>query len=339
MSPKQNLKTYLSEARKIILSTHLQPDGDGLGAETALFHYLKNAGKSCRVCNPDHLPRRYKFLDPKGRFLHGPDHALRHKNWDLWVIVDTNDPARVGQLWKTVAPRVKRIVFLDHHQPLIGARKLDYPAKASIVSDTRASSIGELLFTIMSDLKLTKLNLDIATGLYVSVMTDTNSFRYAGTTPASHRIAAQMIELGVNPEKIYQSIYSSKNVSHVRLLGSLLQNMKHTRSGKIAWLELPLALRKKFNATPDDTHSFLNLLLLIQNVEIICLFREEDDGKTRVSIRSKGKFQVHRVAAELGGGGHEFAAGVALRAPLKKTVDEVVSRLEAELRNKSLGSS
>ena len=198
-----------------------------------------------------------------------------------------------------------------------------------IVSDHHSSSIGELLYQLFSELNLVKLNSDMALGLYVSVMTDTNSFRYARTTPGSHRIASVMIELGVNPEEVYQQIYSTKELSHVQLLGHLLQNTKISKSGKLAWMEMRLDLRKKFKATADDTMSFLNILLVLRDAEIVCIFREEDDGEmTRVSIKSKGKFIINRVAMELGGGGHDYAAGLALDAPFEKVVNTVTARLE-----------
>ncbi len=334
MSPKHKFKTYLKEAKRIWITTHLLPDGDGLGAETALFHYLKKAGKSCKVYNPDPLPRRYRFLDPKGSFIFSPGETELRDHADLWVIIDTNDPARVGSLWPELSKRASKIIFLDHHEPLLGASELHYPPHALVVSDPESSSIGELLYALFEESALTALNRDIALGLYVSVMTDTNSFRYARTTPASHEIAAKMIELGVNPEEVYQAIYSSKEVSHLQLLGKLLQDVRISKSGKIAWLELPLELRKKHKASADDTLSFLNLLLLIREVEVICLFREEEDGRVRASIKSKGRVSVHHIAMEFGGGGHEFASGLSSSANLKKTVKAVITRLEKEVQEK-----
>jgi phosphoesterase RecJ-like protein len=198
-----------------------------------------------------------------------------------------------------------------------------------VVSDPTASSIGELLYHLFAELALTKLNKDVATGLYVSIMTDTNSFMYSRTTPLAHRIAAEMIELGVNPEEIYQAIYSAKEVSHLHLLGNMLQNVQVTRDTKVAWLQMDLALRKKHRASADDTQSFMNLLLLIKDAEVVCFFREEDDGTIRISMRSKGRIIINKVAMELGGGGHEFAAGVAISSPMEKAVPLVITRIEA----------
>lgn len=315
----------------MLISTHLLPDGDGLGAEAALFHYLKRARKACRVYNPDQLPKRYRFLDPKSQILLGPGEVELWDTCDLWIIVDTNDPRRLGKLWGELSLRAKKIVFIDHHPGIVGATgapEFSYPPHAMVVSDVTSSSIGEMLYTMFRELDLAKLNKDVALGLYVSVMTDTNSFRYSRTTPEAHRLAADMIAFGVNPEEVYQAIYSSKERSHLQLLGNMLQNVKVGAGGKVAWLEMEIGLRKKHQASADDTQSFLNLLLLLKDAEVVCLFREEDDGQVRVSIKSKGRIIINRVAMELGGGGHEFAAGLALSAPLDKTVDAVIKRLE-----------
>ena len=233
----QKFRVLLEQAKRVLISTHSLPDGDGLGAEAALFHYMKRARKACRVYNPDPLPKRYKFLDPKGMILLGPKEVELWDTCDLWVIVDTNDPRRLGKLWPEMSLRAKKIVFLDHHPEIQGAAEITYPPHALLVSDTKSSSIAELLFHMFRELNMTKINKDVALGLYVSVMTDTNSFRYARTTPLAHQIAADMIEVGVNPEEVYQNIYSSKEISHLQLLGNMLQNVKVGSGGKVAWLE------------------------------------------------------------------------------------------------------
>ena len=326
----KEFRDLIGSAKRVLLSTHLLPDGDGLGAEYALYHYLKRAKKACRVYNPDPLPKRYRFLDPKGLILLGPGEVELWDQCDLWVILDTNDPRRVGKLWPELSMRAKKIVFLDHHPPTHSdGQPLQFPPNAKVFSDVGAGSIGEQLYRCFEELGMAKPCYDISLGLYVSVMTDTNSFRYARTTPLSHRIAAQSIELGVNPEEVYQNIFSSKEISHLRLLGQLLQEVRSTEDGRLAWFEMPLALRRGHGASADDTQSFLNLLLLLRDSEVVCLFREEDDGQVRVSMKSKGRIIINRVAMEFGGGGHEFAAGLSITSTLPKTVESVTKRILA----------
>lgn len=332
----KEFRSTILKADRILISTHVLPDGDGLGAESALYHYLKAAKKMCWVLNPDPLPKRYGFLDPEKSVLLGPDgsrqtqltRSILKQDWDLWIILDTNDPRRLGKLWPAFSSHFKQVYFLDHHPLIRGKEKITYPPNSHLVSDPESSSIGELLYRLFQDLKVSEISSKTALGLYVSVMTDTNSFRYASTTPLAHRIAAEMIERGINPEDIYQAIYSSKEISHVRLLGQMLQNVKISRSGKIAWLEMDLALQKKHLASADDTLSFLNLLLMIREAEVICFFREEEGGRVRASIKSKGRVVINQVAMDLGGGGHEYAAGLALFQPLTKMVKQVINRLE-----------
>jgi len=327
------ISKLLKESKKIILSTHILPDGDGLGAEFAIYHFLKKQKKICHIYNPDPIPKRYQFLDPKKTMLHGRNPSKDvWDSFDLWLIVDTNDPRRLDHLWSKFSLRAKTIAFLDHHSEMDPhQQKILYPPHAQVFIDSHSSSIGELLFQLFKHNKLKKMTPEIALGLYVSIMTDTNSFRYGRTTPLSHQIAARAIEVGVNPEEVYQNIYSSKEISHIHLLGHLLRNVKMNKNGKIAWMELDLNLRKKHMASADDTQSFLNLLLLLQETEVVCLFREEDNGKVRVSIKSKGKIVINQVAIELGGGGHPYAAGLALSASLRTTVQNVIKRIESLL--------
>jgi phosphoesterase RecJ-like protein len=328
-----NFRSALARSKRVLISTHQLPDGDGLGAQIALFHYLKRGKKSVRIYNPDPLPPRYRFLDPEAQYISGPDDSPDWKQFDLWVIVDTNDPRRLGPLWQELSLRAKQIVFLDHHPEIESEHQtLPLPPHASVVLDEVSSSIGEMLHHLFSELELTPLTRDMALGLYVSVMTDTNSFRYARTTPAAHHICAEMIRLGVNPEEVYQAIYSSKELSHLQLLGKMLSNTKTTARGKIAWLEMPLSLRREHRASADDTQSFLSLLLMLRDAEVVCLFREEDNGTVRVSIKSKGRVVINRVAMEVGGGGHEFAAGAALTLPIEAAVKGIIRRLEKSVR-------
>lgn len=321
------LQETLSSAKRILITTHELPDGDGLGAEAALYHYLKRARKSCRVYNPDPLPPRYRVLDPKENILMGPGQVEIWDTFDLWIILDTNDPRRVGKLWNELSLRARKIVFLDHHPKLIEDSPIVIPPHATMVTDTQSSSIGELLYQLFQDLDLGKINADVALGLYVSIMTDTNSFRYARTTPGAHRICAELIELGVDPEAVYQAIFSSKEVSHLQLLGYLLQNVKTAAKGRLAWMEMTREIRQTYQASADDTQSFLNLLLLLKDSEIVCLYREEDVGDVRVSMRSKGKVTINRIAEQFGGGGHEFAAGLALDKPLPELVNDLNTKL------------
>ncbi len=319
----------MTQSNSIVLTTHLMPDGDGLGAEIALYHYLQRLGKKVQILNPDPMPERFQFIDKTGVVkLYTPS---TQESWDLGVIIDTNDPKRLGNFWSTFEKHSKKILILDHHPSNGNALALNI----LYVVDEKSSSIGELLYRFfhyghdLLDPHSASFHLspEIALGLYVSIMTDTNSFRYASTTALSHRIAADLIDYGLQPEEIYQNIYSSKSAQHLRLIGEVLANVQDTAQGKIAWVEIPAQLRKKYGAQSDDTQSIVNFLLLIKNAEILILLREEDDGKIKVSLKSKGKIKVSATAQYFGGGGHEFAAGFSSTGTLTEIRDQLLKRI------------
>ena len=329
----------LAAARTIVITTHVQPDGDGLGAEIALFHYLKRLGKNVRIVNPDPVPERYKFID-RGQVIEVISSAIEWTAFDLAVVVDTNDPKRLGPLWGFYEKHAKDILILDHHPYLEGhkPRELDKINIHTIV-DVKSSSIGEMLYRLFHlshdlldpEASAFRLSPEIALGLYVSIITDTNSFRYSRTTALSHRIAADLIDFGLQPEEVYQNVYSSKAIEHLQLIGEVLKGVQETPlngSGRtIAWVEISRALRHKYGASSDDTQTIVNFLLLIKNAEILMLIREEDDGRIKVSLKSKGLYKVNDIAEEFGGGGHEFASGFAAKGTIAEIRDKLIKRL------------
>lgn len=328
----------LSASQSVVISTHVLPDGDGLGAEIALYHYLRRIGKEVRIVNPDAPPERYRFLDKTGAIEVLGDGERPWKKYDLALVVDTHEPHRVGAVWAEFEKYAREILFLDHH-PHDGRARESAPHKDTlrvhVAVDEKSSSIGEMLYRLFHqshDLldphsASFRLSPEIALGLYVSIITDTNSFRYARTTALSHRIAADLIDYGLEPEAIYQEVYSSKTIQHLRLIGEVLARVDQTPEGRVAWVEIPLALRKKFGASGDDTQSIVNFLLVLKDPEVLALLREEDDGRIKGSLKSKGSLAVNDVASEFGGGGHEYAAGFVTEGKLEEVRKKLVSRL------------
>lgn len=332
----------LARAKSIVICTHVMPDGDGLGAEIALFHYLDRLGKKVRIVNPDGIPDRYRFLDLHG-IIEEYSSSMEWESFDLAVVMDTNDPKRVAPLWDVFKKHATDILVFDHHPDLEDHSK-DSPElhtkRVHQVLDVKSSSIGELLyrlFHIAHDLldplhASFRLSSEIALGLYVSIITDTNSFRYSRTTALSHRIAADLIDFGLQPEEIYQNIYSTKAIGHLRLIGEVLSKVNEVslkNSDKtIAWVEIPQALRAKHGATADDVQSIVNFLLLLKEAEILVMLREEDDGRIKASLKSKGTITVNQIAQEFGGGGHDYAAGFSAEGSMPEVRKRLLERLQ-----------
>lgn len=340
----------LAASHSIVIATHVMPDGDGLGAEIALYHYLKRIGKNVRILNPDPIPPRYRFLDKTGVIeIVGPTHASLER-FDLAVVVDTNDPRRLGRVWDLFKNHARDILIFDHHPHLdehgahVHSASVPHELNIHTIVDVKSSSIGEMLYRLFHqshDLldptsATFRLSPEIALGLYVSIITDTNSFRYSRTTALSHRIAADLIDYGLQPEEIYQNVYSTKSIGHLRLIGDVLSQVDETPLGRasglegktIAWVEIPRQMRAKYGASSDDTQTIVNFLLLLKNAEVLVLLREEDDGRVKVSLKSKGVLQVNGIAQEFGGGGHEFAAGFNMKGAMAEVREKLLERLK-----------
>lgn len=335
MNNLQQAGRIIQRSHEILLTTHSMPDGDGLGAEIALYHYLRRLNKNVRIMNPDPMPPRYQFLDSAGIVKDASTLGVEAIRCDLVIVVDTGDYRRLKGLWSHFISSSKTILFLDHHPRTTGDKPTDIPEGAAQIFDVideRSSSIGELLYRLFHSAHEVldpenpsfRLSAEIALGLYVSIMTDTNSFRYSRTTALSHRIAAELLDYGLQPEEIYQNIYSTKSAKHLRLIGTALASIQESDSGEIAWVEISREDRTRFEATGDDTQTIVNFLLLLKAAKVLILFREEDDGRIKVSLKSKGSVVVNDIAADFGGGGHAYAAGFTSQA---KKIGEVRNQL------------
>jgi len=308
---------------KFILTTHALPDGDGLGAEMALYHFLMGAGKQCRVLNSHGTAPKFQCVDPL-RKIEVFDSSRGIGEAEVIFVLDTSEWKMLGPLEKPIRASKAQVVFLDHHIP-------SDQHGAHFVIDQTCSSTGELVFRLLKLMK-SPIDTSMAIPLYVALMTDTGSFRYRRTSPGSHLMAAELLEKGVRPDEVYESVYACDSVAKTRLLGHLLEAIQISADGRIAWLSCPKTLRSKYGATVEDTESFVNQLTLMENVEIGILFREEDSGEIKLSFRGNRGVKVIDIAKRLGGGGHLYAAGAKLQGSLSEVIGRVVKVVEKELK-------
>ena len=299
------LKTLIQESQSILLSTHIGPDGDGLGSEIAFYYYLKNLRKECRIINSTPLPYNYTVIDPDGiveEYSHSMNKWL--SNLDLTIVFDIGDHRRVGDIGEFVYGNCTS-VSIDHHPA-----KDDHPFQLNLV-DPSAPATGYLIWKYFMHINLTddKLPVNIASALYASVVTDTGSFKYQSTTADTHYMAAHLIESGVDGYKIQKNIYEQRKLSHVKLLGEMIQSLHYSSNGKVAWSIISQKMIKEVNGTDEDIDGFTEYIRSIQGVEISFIILEKPDGTHRISFRSSGKYTVNDVAQYFDGGGHKFAAG------------------------------
>ncbi|MEI6092908.1 MAG: bifunctional oligoribonuclease/PAP phosphatase NrnA [bacterium] len=307
----------------IIIITHQNPDGDGIGSQIALGYCLKRLGKEIILVNQDRTPAHFKFLEEYGR-IKSTKEIIAPLDKALVLMLDLNDIESAGQEIKEILDSIneKEILFINHHTPKYFESNCSY-----IVFDS-ASSTGEIIYRFMTEQLECELDKATAECIYTAIVSDTRSFRYSKTTSYSHQIAADILEYGIQSEKIQLEVFGSNNLSQIHALGTTLENTKISENGKIAYTYIPLEVMIKNKIEPSDTKGFINHLLTIKGVEIAVLVRQDEKEKVKVSIRSKGNYPIYDLAEELGGGGHKFAASFISNMPMDILTKRVIDKLE-----------
>jgi phosphoesterase RecJ-like protein len=310
----KKISDFIRKNRSFILTTHAVPDGDGLGSQVALHRTLLALGKKSTILNSHPTPAKFDLIDPQLeiRVYDGKSGLPRA---DGIFILDTHDCKMLGSLEAAIRATKIPVVFLDHHVPdTVGG----LPKGLHLIDESYGST-GELVFALLKDLKF-PIDLAVALPLYVSILTDTGSFRFNRTTAHSHRVVAELLETGISPEDVYEKIYARDSFAKVRLLGHVLENVVTSEDDRVAWLTISKTMRDKFGASVEDTEAYVGHLTLLEKVDIGLLFREEDDGRIKVSFRGNRNLPILDLAKQFGGGGHRYSAGVRMDGPLEAAI-------------------
>ncbi|HEY7529228.1 MAG TPA: bifunctional oligoribonuclease/PAP phosphatase NrnA [Gemmatimonadota bacterium] len=316
----------LQAASDVVLTTHVHPDGDGLGSEAALAAWLGRRGARVRILNPDPAPRQFSFLAtpqaPLGVFQPADADALASA--DALVILDTSSPGRLGAIVDTF-PSLRAVrLCVDHHAPQAEAgRSGATPLAHHALVDSAASSTAELAYRLLREAGA-EITPAVATPLYVGIAFDTGSFRYSNTTSDAHLVAADLVRHGVEADALYQRMFASYTAARMRLWGRALSALALEFGGRLAWMAVDRELLGDTGAGPEELDGLVEQGRRIQGVQVSVLFREDGPRETKVSFRSHGATDVHALAGRFGGGGHRNAAGATLPLPLREAVDRVL---------------
>jgi phosphoesterase RecJ-like protein len=328
MSPlAQAFKTVVERYSSFVLTTHVNPDGDGLGSELALCSLLLKLKKQVHIINHSETPVMYTWMDPgKAVCVYDAkrdDSIIAHS--DVIFIVDTNQPDRLRSMEKAVTASPAPKVILDHH--------LDpHPFASTVIVDTEATSTGEIVFRLVDELYPQHFDAASAAALYTAIMTDTGSFRYPRTNAETYRIAARLIDLGADPTSTYANVYERWTQGRMRLLGHVLDSLKVTFEGRLAYVVCTQEALSETGTTVVDTDNFTTYPMSVDGVQVGLLFNELDDGM-KISFRSKGSIPINDLAKEFGGNGHLNAAGARLTGvKLEDTIHRVLAQAEKYLR-------
>jgi phosphoesterase RecJ-like protein len=326
MRMKNLFKSLSEKADNIVITTHIQPDADGIGSEIALCLALREIGKNAICVNEEPLLERYRYLDPIDCVISYEEYMQMDKSdkapVDLFIVTDTNSLARIGSKVQSLVPNAKNLLFIDHH-----------PAPKELAAihciDTNMAATGELVGSLIEAIGVT-FTKEMAYALYTSILIDTSSFRYPTVTGNTHRLIAKLMDTGIEPPEAYNKIYGTKKISYMQLLGIVLSSASSTPDGRVAWLSLTEESLEKFNVDTEDTHGLVNHLLILDNIKIACMFRQIGSA-VKISFRSAGDIDVGVMAQALGGGGHDHSAATMIEGQIKDVIKDTIVKLELML--------
>ncbi|HEU4763894.1 MAG TPA: DHH family phosphoesterase [Gemmatimonadales bacterium] len=311
--------TLFKPGQRVCLTTHVNPDGDGLGSEVGLIHLLRGQGVDAVITNPSLTPARYEFLF---RDLPGVDRsgeAVKElRRADAIAVLDIADLGRLGSLGDVVRDRGVTVGCVDHH--LSPGTLPEGPRYV----DAEAAATGELIAEIAVG-NGWMLTPEVGRALYVALVTDTGGFRFSNTRPRTLRAAAALLETGVDPEQVYLDLYGSVPEGRVRLTAEVLDTLVVEEGPGLAWVTVPPGAMERHGVGADDLDGLVEFPRSIKGVRLALLFREIAGGRVKVSFRSVGGVDVTALAAPFGGGGHAKAAGASLPGSLAEAQAAVLA--------------
>lgn len=322
-----DIHNALLGAERVVLTSHIRPDGDAIGSELGVAHFLKALGKEVVVINSDSEPRRLGWLLDE----HGGELVEKYEEGklsqieafataDVVMVVDTGAAHRLGKVAERVQDAPGKKLLLDHHP--------DPETWFDLACvRTEAASTGELVYELIAGHDPNLIDENIATALYAAIMTDTGSFRYGATRPSTHRVVADLLERGgISPEPIHINIFDQRTRESLRLLSRALETITTHYSGRLASMVITQEILRESGAYFDETEGLINYALGLAGAVAALIFLETPHG-IKVSFRSKGDCEVNGWAAQFGGGGHMNASGAYLRGkPLNSVVKEVIDK-------------
>ncbi len=321
-----SISKKIQQAKTIVLTTHKQCDGDGLGAMLGLFHALKKYNKIVRVVAVDEIPRKYSFLEPEVHLERYDQLKNTIAQTDLAMIFDTNDRRLVEPLYSELEKKCHEIIFIDHHPILNQGPE---PTPGSFI-DTSAASTGEIAFFLIKQLGI-RLDEKIARALYTSLAFDTQIFKFVKNSGNTHLICAELLEFERQAEKIHRALFANYTKKKVTYLGKVLSEVEYLADDRIAILNLSLKDLADHDLDMDDSRDVIDMVMSIKSVLAAAIFREDGPNLYKMSLRSKGPVEVLGIAENFGGGGHMYAAGAEIRGSYREIRDRVVAQILSRL--------
>ncbi|MCI0486393.1 MAG: bifunctional oligoribonuclease/PAP phosphatase NrnA [Blastocatellia bacterium] len=304
----------IERKQRFLITSHVRPDGDGLGSGLALYWILKGLGKEVNVVLKDRVPPAYNILP-------GADRVIVQQEvsdfYDAAFIIECSDVERPGLSGLSDL----LVVNIDHHSTTEPFGDINW-------IDATSAAVGEMIYNLCKALGVV-VTKEIADCIYTALLTDTGSFHFSNTTERTLKIASELVRCGVEPARISEALFYSHPFSKIVLLGLVLSTMKRDESGRVAWVTMTRDLMDEADASEEDTDGIVNHALSVGEVRAVAFFKELSPGIYRISLRSKGKNNVAKVAEKFGGGGHRNAAGCRIEGDFEEVRRRVIEELQA----------
>ncbi len=312
------VKNVLLASRRAVLTTHLNADGDGAGSEAALASWLRANGTEAWIINPTAFPDALKFLVEKDDWI-VPAGSARARDLcdtaDLAIVLDTGEVPRIGRVQEMI--RELPTAVIDHHP--VG----DHAIGGTSLRDATACATGELVHDIIHEAN-GPWNDHVAQGIYVAILTDTGGFRFENATANCHRVVAEVVQRGVEPEAMHERIYGSSPMRRYQMLRLALDTLERDDEYGIAWMVVPRDAYLELGVTAEDLEGFVDIPRSITETEVGLLFRLTQSGEVKISFRSNGLVDVNALARTFDGGGHVKASGAVVPGPMDEAIERVL---------------
>jgi phosphoesterase RecJ-like protein len=310
--PIAAIRDAIVQRQRFVITSHARPDGDAIGSQMAMAFALRQLGKEVLTIAADPAPAALQTFPGVQDIQVAP---AVHGPFDAAIIMEC------GALSRTGVEGLDQyfVINIDHHPGNTRYGAIDW-------FEPGAAACGEMVFEIIEALGV-ELTPEIATHLYVAILTDTGGFHFSHITPRTFEICRRCTAAGAQPEAIARAVYDSSTMGRLRLMGAVLHNLELESGGRAAFAAVTLELLQQTGATQEDTEGLINIPLSVKDIQAVAFFKEIAPGSFRISLRSKGPVDVNRVANVFGGGGHKNAAGCTLDGPYpdvrRKVVDEL----------------
>ncbi|MGC8668758.1 MAG: DHH family phosphoesterase [Chthonomonadales bacterium] len=308
----------IGEARRVVIASHVNPDGDTLGSALAIGRALRNMGKEVTLLSHDGVPEIYRWMPGQECILR----RTQERSFDLAIVCDTGTLDRIGDA-RPAVEAARRTIDIDHHvaEGAFGEIR---------IVDPRAAATGELAYALLRALHA-PMDQAVADCLMCAIVTDTGSFRFLNVTPNTLRIAGALLRLGARLSLIGDLVFEDRSLASLKLLGRALDALQVTPDGAIAWAHVRATDYLELGASDEDTEGIVNHIRSVRGARVGILFREIPGKKVRISLRAKEGVDVNEIAAVFGGGGHMLAAGCTLDPPLEQAEELVLAEVRRRL--------